>query len=208
MTPQEFDFSVTRNTEYATALAIETGAAFDEAYRALHSIKALAALIVQTFAKPKEAAYRSHKEILAAEAKYLGPLQEAEKIIKAKIGGYLTAQKEAARKEQEALQAKAEQERKEEILKLQLAGKKTAAAALKKEPVVAELANVENTGNLPGGMQARKVFKFTITDAALLPREYLMADEVKIRKVVNALGLECRIPGVEVIAENQIAVRL
>ncbi len=53
------------------------------------------------------------------------------------------------------------------------------------------------------GMNIRVDHDFEILDAALLPREFLMPDEQKIRKVVRALGLETSIPGVRIF-ERQI----
>lgn len=57
------------------------------------------------------------------------------------------------------------------------------------------------------GMSTRKVWKFRIKDAAAIPREYLAVDEVKIRKVVQALKGDTQIAGVEVYSEESIASR-
>lgn len=53
------------------------------------------------------------------------------------------------------------------------------------------------------GESVSKVKKFRIIDFAKLPDQYKMSDDVKIRKVVNALGLDANIPGVEVYEEDQ-----
>lgn len=57
------------------------------------------------------------------------------------------------------------------------------------------------------GLSTRTVYKFRITDPAAIPREYLAIDEGKIRKVVQALKADARIPGVEVYAEESMAAR-
>ena len=50
-------------------------------------------------------------------------------------------------------------------------------------------------------------WNFTITDESLIPREYLMVDEVKIRKVVKALKADTKIPGVRVFDEGGVSIR-
>ena len=55
------------------------------------------------------------------------------------------------------------------------------------------------------GVSMREVWKFEVTDATQVPREYLVVDETKIRKVVAALRSDAKIPGVRVYAERQVA---
>lgn len=50
-------------------------------------------------------------------------------------------------------------------------------------------------------------WNFTITNEALIPREYLMVDEVKIRRVVKALKADTKIPGVRVFDEGGVSIR-
>lgn len=57
------------------------------------------------------------------------------------------------------------------------------------------------------GISTRTVWKFRITDARKLPPQYTLPDEVKIRKVVQALKGDTIIPGVEVYAEESMAAR-
>lgn len=55
------------------------------------------------------------------------------------------------------------------------------------------------------GVATREVWKFAIENPALVPREYCVVDEAKIRKVVGALKGDTNIPGVRVYSERQIA---
>lgn len=55
------------------------------------------------------------------------------------------------------------------------------------------------------GVSAREVWKFEVTDATAVPREYMVPDETKIRKVVNALKGDTQIAGVKVWAEKSLA---
>ncbi len=74
----------------------------------------------------------------------------------------------------------------------------TRAAAVVAPVVVREAPKV-------AGVATREVWKFTVTDPALVPREYCVVDEAKIRKVVAALKGDTTIPGVRVYAEKSIA---
>lgn len=57
------------------------------------------------------------------------------------------------------------------------------------------------------GIATRKQWTFEITDASLIPREYLVIDESKIRGVVKALKGATTIPGVRAYETEQIASR-
>ncbi|HLF13209.1 MAG TPA: hypothetical protein VJA26_18570 [Gammaproteobacteria bacterium] len=57
------------------------------------------------------------------------------------------------------------------------------------------------------GLSMRETPKFEIVDASKLPREYLVADESRIRKVVNALKMDANIPGVRVWMDKTPASR-
>ena len=56
-----------------------------------------------------------------------------------------------------------------------------------------------------GGISIPKVWTFEITDEALIPREYLLIDESRIRRVVTALKKDTNIPGVRVFEQKRIA---
>lgn len=60
------------------------------------------------------------------------------------------------------------------------------------------------TPSAPEAVQQREVWKFEVVDFSKLPDEYKMADEAKIRKVVQALKADCDIPGIRLIPEIQI----
>jgi hypothetical protein len=55
------------------------------------------------------------------------------------------------------------------------------------------------------GVSFREVWKFEVTDPTLVPRQYLVVDETKVRKVVQALKADAGIPGVRVWSERQPA---
>lgn len=57
------------------------------------------------------------------------------------------------------------------------------------------------------GISTRETWHFEITNAAQVPREYLVVDEARVRKVVQALKGDAKIPGVRVYAERSMAAR-
>lgn len=79
--------------------------------------------------------------------------------------------------------------------------KRAAAASMPVAPVVhMEAPKI-------AGVSSRQVWKFEITDAALLPREYLAPDEKAIGAVVRALGERANIAGVRVYPDTVISSR-
>ena len=57
------------------------------------------------------------------------------------------------------------------------------------------------TPSAPSAVQTREVWKFEVVDFKRLPDEYKMADESKIRKVVQAMKGDCDIPGIRIEPE-------
>ncbi len=68
-------------------------------------------------------------------------------------------------------------------------------------PVLAPVAPIAQ------GASFREIWKFEITDAKALPREYLIPDETRIGQVVRALKKDCSIPGVRIWSEKILATR-
>jgi len=110
-------------------------------------------------------------------------LEEAERELKKKIAGYL-AEREA--QNLRAIQAAANAETAEQ-----------ASEAL------ATVAPAE----LPRGVSQRFMWVFEITDASLVPREYLMLDEVKIGCAVRDSDGAVEIPGIVVRKEAILSSR-
>lgn len=65
----------------------------------------------------------------------------------------------------------------------------------------------EHTAPVAAGTHTVTRWVFQVTDPSLVPREYLMVNEAKIRKVVNALKGDTNIPGVSVCSEKSIVAR-
>lgn len=157
--------------------------------------------IKDTFDPICEAAYRAHKAATEKRAKYLNPLTQAQKDVKKLMSDY-DAEQERIRLAEEArlreLARKEEEERKlQEAIQAELEGNHEAAEKIIQEPVqVAPVVVPKATPKMVGGPVYQTRWKFEITDAEKVPREYLMIDEQKIGKIVTALKDKTNIPGI------------
>jgi hypothetical protein len=107
---------------------------------------------------------------------------------------------EAARKERERLAKLAEKQ-------IDRGAVEKAEETIERiEQVQAFVPVVPQTVEKVKGESTRKVWKFEITDEKRIPREYLLVDETKIRKVVQALKGDTNIAGVMVYQEESLAL--
>lgn len=104
---------------------------------------------------------------------------------------------EAARKERDRLDAQAK--------KAAESGKPEKAAQLEQRAATVVAPVIQREPPKVTGISTREAWKFEVENEMLVPREYLIVDESKIRKVVGALKGDTRIPGVRVWPEKQIA---
>lgn len=119
--------------------------------------------------------------------------------------------REKAEAERKAAEEAAAAGRAEEAAKLQARAAATEAKAAEKVEAIETRAAavvapiIQREAPKVAGVATREVWKFTVTDPALVPREYCVVDEARIRKVVAALKGDTTIPGVRVYAEKSIA---
>jgi hypothetical protein len=140
----------------------------------------------------------------------LDALQRAEVLGKNKLAVYFQAQQKIQREQQAMADAKSRAERERLEARAAVAAEKgndekaqalqDSANAIVAPTILREVPNVS-------GVSTRTIKRFEIIDASLLPREYLMPDEKKIRGVVAALGFDANIPGVRVYEDTVIAAR-
>lgn len=140
----------------------------------------------------KESITKPLNEALKNARSLFAPIEEqfikAESIIKTKLLDYKKKIDEEARQKEVSIAARVEKG----TLRLETAEKKIDA-----------IERVDNTtrGKV-GEVQIRTIKKVRIVDASALPREYLIPDEVAIRR--DALGGK-QIPGVEIYSEDVVA---
>jgi len=216
--------------DQASAIVVRDQASLTAANQFLLAVKALLKEIASTFDPIIDKAHQAHKEALEKKKKHEAPLLQAERIVKGLVGNYLQeeerkrreAEAEAYRVEQEKIRAEAEKTRlADEALK------KAAAAEAKGEGekvdaildrAAAKIDKVDAAIPAPApppppkpvtapGISSREVWLFQVVDPDLVPREFMVVDESKIRRVVQAMKSGSKIPGVRVWSEKQIAAR-
>jgi len=194
----------------ARAVMIADQPSYAQAAEMLTGIKGLRDAIAKACDPVIAAAHHAHRVACQQKRDLEAPLAEAEGILKQAIGHYLDTE-ERTRRQQEA-DLRAQQQQEEEFARLaeadalEQAGDAEAAAAVLEAPPppppVLPAPKAE-------GVSARTLWRWRLTDAAKLPRAYLMPDERKISGVVKALGSAATetIDGIEVYAERVIAAR-
>jgi len=124
--------------------------------------------------------------------------------------------REAAARESARLQRAAEDARLEEAARLEAAGDHEGARRKLEVPTPAPLVvppptfvPPPPTSTVPkvAGLHSREGWEFVIENAMLIPREFLMVDEVKVRKYVAAMGADAKIPGVAVVPKRTQVLR-
>jgi len=156
----------------------------------LSKVKAVGRIIK----KEREDYTRPAKEIIAKAKSIYDPMEErvkwAESQIKSKMIAYQTAKEEKIRADQEKLAARVEK------------------GTMKMETAVAKVGALEETkqnsvfGDNGGRIQFREIRKVIIENPDLVPDEYWIIDEVRVRRDALA-GKE--IAGVKVITEKSVA---
>jgi hypothetical protein len=201
----------------AAEIQVKDQATLSIANEFLLGIKALQKEIDSTFDPIIQAAHEAHKKALTQKKKFEDPLDQAERMVKPKIGAYLQEQDRIRREAEEAARRaewerqRVEKEALEKAMKAEAEGKAKEAEKIIEKAAKAEIL-VPPPLIIPErqqtqGISMREVWRFEITDPKLLPREYLTPDLVRIGKVVQACKGETNIAGVRVFSEKIIAAR-
>lgn len=159
----------------------------------------------KSFTQPLDQAKKAIMDFFRAPS---DQLDQAESRIKRAMIGYSEEQERIRREEQRKADEKAERERQKlarQAEEARLAGKTERAETLdlRQAAVVAPI--VQREAPKVAGTALREVWKFDITNEMDIPRGFLMVDESKIRKVVQAMKGDTNIPGVRVYSEKQLA---
>lgn len=160
---------------------------------------------------PQKLAHRAWQAISKLHQDLLAYPVEAERLYKGAIARYQSEQMRIRREEQtrieQELRKREEDRRMAEAEALAAGGQQEAAEELLDQPVFAPV--VELAAPSAPGVSSRKHYSFRIVDPSKINRDYLVPDETKIRKIVNALGLDAMqlVGGIEVIEDQIVAVR-
>jgi hypothetical protein len=167
----------------------------------------------ETFDPIVQKAYAAWKEATAQRSKFLDPLDEAEINVKRKVTVW-RLESERLRQEKEARDAAiakkaADDQALQEAEQLIANGEPELAdmvlqnAAEAPPPVVVAPSTVPKQE----GIAKKTTWKFRITNEALIPREYMSPDQVKIGAIVRTQKQLTKIPGVQAYPEESVSVR-
>ena len=179
---------------------------YDKAGLVVRNVKGLQKQVRDAFDGIIEKAHAAHKEAIASRDKFLKPLEAAEAGIKKAMGAYFTEQ-ENLRRKLEAEQRAAEEKARKEAEERNAAVADIFDDAPAAEPMKLETVTVEIPKTKTEGVSMIECWTFRITDEKLIPREFLMVAEEKIRAHVDDFKADTKIAGVEVTREYRASVR-
>ena len=197
---QAVDAKALSSVEKARGMIITTAEDFKGADNFCVGLKELEKEIVSTFKDAKDKAFAAHRAVCAAEAKHLEPIQEARKIVKAKMIEWSDEQEKLRIAEEKRLQAEAKKKAEDDALAAAEAAEKSGdsagAAEIIAQPV--EVQAVVLPKETPKAQTViRKVWTYRIVNANLVPRTYLTIDEKKLGQQARATQDTIKVPGVE-----------
>jgi hypothetical protein len=191
---------------------------YTRAGQILLTIKEIRKKIENTFKPIKQKMDAAKKEVLDQERLADKPLAEAELYIKPLMAQY-NAEQERIRQAEEArlreIARKEEEERRlQEAVAAEQEAKRLGATQeeasnlvndIINEPVQAPPVVVQKTIPKVQGVSFTKLWKFRITNAALIPREYMIPNEQAIGAVVRNTKGAIQIPGIEIYSEDSVS---
>ena len=189
-------------TDQASALSIEDKATYERGAEILLLIKDAMKEIDATFGPIKTKAHATWKEIVAQEKRHQEPLLQAEASIKSKISTYVMAEEKKRREEEAKAMALLKKQEEEKRLAMAVEAENLdlsdAVDSILEKPSFVPPVILETQAPKVKGVSMSMVWKFEIEDEKLVPDQFKMIDETKIRKLVSAMGGEARIPGVRI----------
>ena len=137
-------------------------------------------------------------------------LKQAETGLKRVMLSYVEEQERIRREAQARLDEDARKQREkleEQARKAAEKGKTEKSDILLTKAALVEAPVVVAQQSKVSGQNIREEWDFEIVNAAEIPREYLMPDEVKIRKMVKAFKEDAKIPGVKIFSRKNLSSR-
>jgi hypothetical protein len=157
--------------------------------------------IIAQLAKPKKWAHELHQWFCSLEAAAMVPFDILDAYEREQIRTFNdaeTARRQARERElAEARRREDEARAATEAAALERAGEHQMAAAVVTEAIAAPLPVVVLPNALKEIQKFRRSWKWRLTNAALVPREFLVVDTVRLNKYAVAMRESAKVPGVE-----------
>lgn len=216
---------IEQQTSDALTRAGEIEITDDAGYKAagafVQVVKDLLKKVDETFADSIEAAHKTHKKILAAKKAHAEPLEQAEKIVKFKIGKYFDEQQRKIREENERAAAELRRQQEEHriaVAKHEAAVKAQNAAQVAPPPPPPPPVPVKPITAAPiaSGVSMRTDWKHEVVDLMALVQAvasgraaitFLSANETVLKAEAVRTKAASTIPGVHFYSETVPVVR-
>ncbi|MCH8476361.1 MAG: hypothetical protein LAT56_00245 [Wenzhouxiangella sp.] len=179
-------------------LTIQTDQQYKEATAFLRDkVKPSITMVKDHFEEDRKKTYAEYKAVTDSIKTYTDRLTAVEKSVKRMLSAYVQEQEKKRIEEARKAAAEAEERRLQEAIE-------TGKEETLEEPFVPEVPKpaVEKED----GIVYVDRWTFEIEDESQIPREYLIVDMQKIRKVVQALKDDAKIAGVKVVKTKEVRV--
>lgn len=184
---------------------IETAEQFEYAAEWLKRNKQTQKTVTDFYDPIKKELYIPYKKVLDEMNGFIKRLESAERSVKNALGKYQMEQERLRLEEQ---RKKEEEERRRiEELKLQTAINTGNDNILDMDVPTPKVIVQSDTPKI-SGVSFRETWDFEITDASLIPRDYLIPDEKKIRAIVQQLKTDTNIPGIKAVNHATVSARV
>ena len=191
----------------ARELVISTQDGYIQACEARKALKAIEKDILDTHNPVVEHWHAKHKQAVADKNADLQPVQEAGKIVGTKMADWETAQEKIRLAEEARIRELARQQEHDramaEAQAAEAEGDTEAAEAIIQEAIAAPPPVVFVPKAAPvAGISYTEKWDFEVVDESKIPREFLVRDDVKIRRVVTAMKAQTNIPGIRAYSKK------
>ena len=191
----------------ANGFEVNSPQAYTLAAERLVSTRKFCKLIGEMLDPPVKAAHTAHKEMVANRKKFLEPAQRIERSYGHEMTRWTTEQERlrlVAEAEQRAIaQAAAEEARLAEAVRMEDAGDKEGATRVLDAPIIpAPVMLPDVVPQVKGVTKSRVIWKGRVTDASLVPRDFLIPDQTEINKFAALYKGKRAMPGVEIYSET------
>lgn len=196
----------------AADVVVDSHGSFENAGLFLVNIKTIRKNIAETFDHLIKSAHDQHKSIIAEKKKHDTPLNDAERIVKLKMGTYTQEQERIARQEQQRKEREAreaeETRRLAEAEALEKEGRTEEAEQLIEEPIHVPVAPPPPPPKAEG-VSMRKTYSYEISDESKIPRGYMVPNSPLIGSTVRNQheAAETLIPGIKVNVTTGVSAR-
>lgn len=213
MEPNEVKQEVAVLAEQAAAVEIQNDSDYEVAGAFLVQCAKQLKRIDEVFDPIIKAAHAAHKEAVAKKKEVAGPVDEAKLKVSGLIGTYDRKKAEERRRvedeERERLRKIEEEKRLAEAEELEKSGRAEEAEALVSKPIHVAPPPAPKPVR-PHGVSVRNTWDYRITNPLKIKPEYMKPDEVKIGRVVRAMGEQAGAligEGVEVYEKSIVSAR-